>query len=87
MRSWFNLHFEADPLSDAYSRIWHTNLLLAVHLTLYHAVVSIGCSVLLVELAFPSRQHRAWCGRRGLWAAGHLATTAPSAPHASSPDP
>jgi hypothetical protein len=70
VRSWFNPHFEANPVGDAYSRIWHTNLLLAVHLTLYHAVVSIGCSVLLVELAFRGQQHRAWCGRRGLLAAG-----------------
>jgi hypothetical protein len=50
----------------SYSRVWHTNLLLATHLTAFHIAVSICSSVALVERLFPAYRKRAWTGRRGL---------------------
>jgi hypothetical protein len=65
-RYWFYPKFWDDAGIGSYSRVWHTNLLLAVHLTAFHIAVSICSSILIVERLFPDHQDRAWAGRRGL---------------------
>jgi hypothetical protein len=65
-RSWFDPSFQDTVGVGSYSRVWHTNLLLATHLTAFHVAVSICSSILLVELLFPARRERAWVGGRGL---------------------
>ncbi len=69
-RYWFYPTFWHDAGVNDYSVVWHTNLLLAVHLTAFHTAVSIGASVLVVERLFPAARERAWAGRKGLVAAG-----------------
>ncbi|MFN8195787.1 MAG: hypothetical protein U0R80_16110 [Nocardioidaceae bacterium] len=64
VRSWFAPEF-LEAHRD-YSRVWQTSLLQAVHLTAFHVVVSIGCSVALVEWLHPGHRHLPWVGRRGL---------------------
>jgi hypothetical protein len=49
-----------------YSRVGGINLLWALGLTIFHAVVSITIPILLVELAFPSRAARPWFGRKAI---------------------
>ncbi len=66
VHSWFDNRYQAKSGVGAYSRVWHTNLLLATHLTVFHMAVSICSSVLLVERLFPTYRDRAWAGRRGL---------------------
>jgi len=68
-RFWYSPEFWADQGVGAYSVVGETNLLLAVLLTAFHAAVSICCSVLLVERAFPGHRDRPWVGTRALVAA------------------
>jgi hypothetical protein len=65
-RYWFYPQFWDEVGVGSYSRVWHTNVLLAVHLTAFHAAVSIGSSILIMERLFPAHRARAWAGRRGL---------------------
>ena len=65
-RFWFYPKFWQDVGVGTYSEFWHTNVLLAAHLTVFHATVSICCSVLIVERLFPGRREQAWVGSRGL---------------------
>ncbi len=69
-RYWFYPQFWNETGVGSYSRFWHTNLLLAVHLTIFHTAISIGSSVLVVERLFPTYRDRDWVGRRGLVGAG-----------------
>jgi hypothetical protein len=79
-RYWFNPQFWDDVGVGSYGRVWHTNLLLATHLTAFHAAVSICSSVLIVERLFPTQRERAWAGPRGLAvAAGVLGLLVPFA--------
>ena len=64
-RYWFNPQYWADVGVGSYSEVWHTNLLLAVHLTAFHTAVSIGASILIVERLFPAHRERAWAGGWG----------------------
>jgi hypothetical protein len=66
VHSWFDNRYQERSGVGDYSRVWHTNLLLATHLTAFHVAVSICSSVLLVERLFPTYRNRAWAGRRGL---------------------
>jgi hypothetical protein len=68
-RYWFYPHFWNQTGVGTYSEVWRTNLLLAVHLTAFHAAVSICIPVLIVERLFPAYRQRAWAGRGGLTAA------------------
>jgi hypothetical protein len=61
---WFDPGYQDDVGVGGYGRVWHTNLLLATHLTAFHTAVSVGATVLLVQRAFPG--DRPWVGRRGL---------------------
>jgi hypothetical protein len=63
---WFDPRYQDRVGVGSYSRVWHTNLLLATHLTAFHVAVSICSSVLLVERLFPAQRERAWAGQRGL---------------------
>jgi hypothetical protein len=62
--------FEPRPADEGglgrYSEVWHTNVLLAANLTVFHVAVSIVSTVVLVELMFPGHRRRSWIGRRGL---------------------
>jgi hypothetical protein len=49
-----------------YSRVGGINLLWALELTTFHAIISITIPILLVELIFPSRAARPWLRRRGI---------------------
>ncbi|MFZ2504540.1 MAG: hypothetical protein WAW88_17900 [Nocardioides sp.] len=62
VRSWFAPDFLAEH--QDYSRVWQTSILQAVHLTLFHATVSIGVSIAVVELLYPSHRDRPWAGPR-----------------------
>lgn len=63
---WFDAGYHDGAGIGGYGRVWHTNLLVAVHLTAFHVAVSICSSVLLVERRFPGSRDRPWAGRRGL---------------------
>lgn len=65
-RYWYYPTFWDDTGVGTYSVVWDTNLLLAVHLTVFHAAISISASVLVVERLFPDHRERPWVGRRGL---------------------
>lgn len=69
-RFWFYRGFWDDAGVGDYSEVWHTNVLLATHLTVFHAAVSITASVLVVERIHPGRRAEPWVGRRGLVVAG-----------------
>ena len=62
-RYWFRPTFWDESGVGTYSVVGHTNVLLAVHLTLFHAAVSVTCSVLLVEWLAPRWRDRPWVGR------------------------
>jgi hypothetical protein len=64
-RYWFYPKFWQDSGVGHYSVTWHTNVLLAVHLTAFHTAISICSSVLVVEWLVPTR-HRSWTNRPGL---------------------
>jgi hypothetical protein len=76
-RFWFTPARWHDAGLDGYSAVWHTNLLLAVHLTLFHLAVSIGGSIVVVERLFPAEADRPWLGRRGLVATGAVLLVVP----------
>jgi hypothetical protein len=65
-RYWFYRKFWDETGVGSYSQVWHTNLLLATHLTAFHTAVSICSSILIVERLFPAHREQAWTGRRGL---------------------
>jgi hypothetical protein len=68
-RFWYYPTFWHDTGVGTYGVVWDTNVLLAVHLTVFHAAISICASVLVVERLFPDHRERAWAGKRGLAAA------------------
>ena len=65
-RYWFYPKFWHDSGVGNYSVAWHTNVLLAAHLTAFHTAISICSSILVVEWLVPSRRHRSWTNRPGL---------------------
>lgn len=65
-RYWYYPKFWHDSGVGSYSVFWHTNVLLAVHLTAFHVAVSISCSTVVVEHLFPARREQPWTGVRGL---------------------
>lgn len=69
-RFWFDPRYWADVGIGAYSEVWHTNLLIAAHLTVFHVAVSVCSSVVVVEWLFPAYRNRPWTGRLGLTIAG-----------------
>ncbi|MBN8866834.1 MAG: hypothetical protein J0H98_04720 [Solirubrobacterales bacterium] len=69
-RFWYSPDFWDQVEVGSYSVVGQTNLLLAVHLTIFHTAVSICSSVLIVERVFPGERERPWLGRRGLIVTG-----------------
>ncbi|MGI5230920.1 hypothetical protein [Actinoallomurus sp. CA-142502] len=65
-RFWFDPAYARHSGVGDYARIWHTNLLLATHLTAFHAAVSVCSSVIIVTRLFPGDRDRAWVRPRGL---------------------
>jgi hypothetical protein len=76
-RYWFFPHFWSDSGVGDYSVVWHTNLLLAVHLTAFHTAISICASVLVVEWLTPRARHRPWVSRPGLAVAALVLASTP----------
>jgi hypothetical protein len=69
-RFWFDAEYWDEVGIGSYGVVWHTNVLIATHLTVFHTAVSVVASVLVVERLFPSHRGRPWVGRRGLVVAG-----------------
>lgn len=69
-RTWFDPQYQASVGLGGYSQLWHTNVLVATHLTAFHIAVSICSSIRLVEQMFPERRARPWASRVGLAVAG-----------------
>lgn len=69
-RFWFDPGYAHDSGVGDYARVWHTNLLLATHLTAFHAAVSVCSSVIIVTRLFPADRDRAWVRPRGLVVTG-----------------
>lgn len=69
-RFWFDPGYARATGVGGYSQVWHTNLLLAAHLTVFHSAVSVCSSVVVVTRLFPRERDRAWVGPRGLVLAG-----------------
>jgi hypothetical protein len=78
-RYWFDARPSTDGGLGHYSEVWHTNVLLATNLTIFHVVVSIGSTIVLVELLFPGHRDKPWLSTRGLWLAGAALLIVPAA--------
>lgn len=65
-RFWFDPGYWRHTGVGDYAQVWQTNLLLATHLTVFHAAVSVCSSVLLVAWLFPGDRTHAWVGMRGV---------------------
>jgi hypothetical protein len=76
-RYWFFPQFWEDSGIGTYSVVWHTNVLLAAHLTVFHVAISICASVLVVEWLVPRARYRPWVGRPGLVLAGLVLAVTP----------
>ena len=69
-RFWFDPGYAQETGVGDYARVFGTSLLLATHLTAFHAAVSVCASVLIVSWLFPGDRDRAWVRPRGLVVAG-----------------
>lgn len=69
-RYWFKPAFWDFMEVGQYSEVGGANVLVATHLTIFHAAISICASVLVVEHLFPETQSQPWVGRTGLIIAG-----------------
>jgi len=69
-RYWFDRLPPSEGGLGRYGEVWHTNVVLAANLAVFHIVVSIVSTIVLVELAFPESRDRAWLGPRGLAVTG-----------------
>ncbi|MCK9900770.1 hypothetical protein CC117_11930 [Parafrankia colletiae] len=47
-RFWFDPEYAHDTGIGGYAEVWHTNLLIATQLTVFHSAVSVCSSVLIV---------------------------------------
>ncbi|MFT4084699.1 MAG: hypothetical protein QM638_19140 [Nocardioides sp.] len=59
-RFWFDVRLAGDGGIGHYSEVWHTSVLLAVNLTVFHIVVSVVSTIVLTELMFPGFRDRPW---------------------------
>lgn len=76
-RYWYLPAFWEDSGVGDYGVVWHTNVLLAAHLTLFHTAISICSSVLVVEWLAPRARNGPWVGRRTLVVAGLVLAATP----------
>ncbi len=73
-RAFFDPAWEDLGKLAVFGRDGGVNWLWASQLTIYHAVVSIGVTLVIVEILFPDRRNLPWLGRRGLaWSAAGMA--------------
>ena len=86
-RFWFDPRPAAEGGLGRYSEVWHTNVVLAANLTVFHVAVSIVSTIVLVELLFPEHRDRPWVGRRGLAIAAQPSLSCPRCCPASTPGP
>ncbi|GAA0532488.1 hypothetical protein GCM10010172_11570 [Paractinoplanes ferrugineus] len=59
-RFWFDRSYARTAGVGDYSRVWDVSVLLATHLTAFHAAVSVCASVLIVTWLFPGDRERPW---------------------------
>lgn len=78
-RFWFKPRSPSDGGLGHYGELWHTNVVLATNLTVFHVAVSIVSTIVLVELWFPRFRRRAYLSRRGLTVAGAVFVVLPFA--------
>ena len=64
--SWFNPYWPDAASLGAYGRLLEINWVWAVHLTLFHAVVSVTVPIVIAELLFADVADRPWLGARAL---------------------
>ncbi|WP_250004734.1 hypothetical protein [Actinoplanes sp. M2I2] len=76
-RYWFFPQFWAESGIGVYSVVWHTNVLVASHLTVFHMAISICASILVVEWLVPRARNRPWVNRPGLVLAGSVLAVTP----------
>ncbi|MEV4316665.1 hypothetical protein [Actinocrispum sp. NPDC049592] len=69
-RFWFDPEYARTTGVGTYAEVGHTNLILATHLTAFHAAVSVCSSVLIATWLFPQDRDRAWVRPRWLIVAG-----------------
>ncbi len=69
-RAFFDPNWPDLGMLATFGRDGGVNWLWAVQLTIYHAAISIGVTLLLVRILFPDRWHRPWLTRRSMrWCA------------------
>lgn len=50
--------------------VWHINVLIATHLTIFHTAVSIVAAIVVVERLFPAYRAQSWIGPIGMGLCG-----------------
>ena len=65
VQSWYNPHWAGIGALGTYGRLWETNWVWALGLTIFHPVFSIGIPIVLAERSFPRVAAHPWLGRRG----------------------
>lgn len=63
---WFHPRPSDEGGLGHYSEVWHTNVLLATDLTVFHIAVSMVSTIVLVELLFPEHRQCPWVSGRRL---------------------
>lgn len=66
-KSFFDPHWPDVGILGTYGHWLGVNWVWTVHLTGYHAVISILVPITLVELTFPDQRDTSWVGRRMRW--------------------
>ena len=66
VRSFFDPNWVDIGALGSYGRAWGINFIWSISLTLFHAVVSIGLPILLVEMTFPKVKDDVWLGKGGM---------------------
>jgi len=69
-RFWYDPSYWAEVGVGDYSVVWHVNVLIATHLTIFHAAVSIVAAIVVVERLFPTHRTQSWIGPVGMGLCG-----------------
>jgi hypothetical protein len=69
-RFWYDPSYWDEVGVGDYSVVWHINVLIATHLTIFHTAVSIVASIVVVERLFPTQRTRSWIGPIGMGLCG-----------------
>jgi hypothetical protein len=69
-RFWSDPSYWAEVGVGDYSVVWHVNVLIATHLTIFHAAVSIVAAIVVVERLFPTQRGQSWIGPVGMGLCG-----------------